>query len=240
MSRTDKTRPYWVKVQDHGVEHHDHSRLGEEVWYSRNMVDEDGNPVFEELPYFHSVGDLLASKDERLADWSWVTDRGLTIPKRGEDGKELRIWRWNREYQVTKTRIENKARNDAMYLRAHGHPDTALVEAGTYKRPKQERYLAYTVPDRCTIDDKPNMVSRWSNANPCYMEADWDGAFRTMFRYRCSCCSPQGYNAAKRAIARDTLKEVAKQYNSGEDDWEDAFDARENITPRRKAGQSWW
>lgn len=24
MSRTDKTRPYWVKLQEHPVEHHDH------------------------------------------------------------------------------------------------------------------------------------------------------------------------------------------------------------------------
>lgn len=240
MSRTDKTRPYWVKVNDHGVEHHDHSALGEEVWRDRDMKDEDGNPVFEELPYYFSVGDLLADKDARLDDWMWVTTRGYVMPKRNADGTPIRIWRWNKDHQVVKARGGNKVRSEAMYLRAHGGSDAVLVEAGTYKRPKQERYLAYTIPDHCTIGEKDHMVGRWHNANPCYMEADWDGAFRTMFRYRCSCCSPQGFNTAKRAIARDTLKEVAKQYNSGEDDWEDAFDARENITPRRKAGQSWW
>ena len=240
MSRTDKTRPYWVKVNDHGVESHDHSRLGEDVWHTRNVTDEDGNLVLEELPYYFSVGDLLANHAEEYASWKWVADRGLVMPKRGADGKELRFWRWRNEYMETKARGGNKMRSEAMWLRAHGHSDTALVEGGTYKRPKQERYVAYTIPDHCTIDEKPNMIGRWSNANPCYMEADWYGEFQTQFRYRCSCCSPQGYNTAKRAIARDTLKEIAKQYNSGEEDWEDAFDARENITPRRKAGQSWW
>lgn len=238
MSRTDKTRPYWVKVNDHGVEHHDHSRLGEEVWYTRDVKDEDGKTVLEEVPYFHTVGDLLA-KPETMYSWAWVTDKGLSIPKRSESGEEIRYWRWNRDYSIARSRSNTKVRSDAMWLRAHGHPDSTLVEGGIYRRPKQERYLAYTVPDHCTIDEKPLMVSRWSNANPCYMEADWYGADRNVYKYRCSCCSPQGYNAAKRAIARDTLKEVAKQFNSGEEFWEDSFD-RENITPRRKAGQSWW
>lgn len=238
MSRTDKTRPYWVKVNDHGVEHHDHSRLGEEVWRTRNVKDEGGNLVFEELPYYHSVGDLLARPESM---YSWATAYAL-IPKRDEDGKEFRYWIWNRDYSVVTERGQNKMRSEAMWLRAHGYADSTLVKGGYYKRPKQERYLAYTIPNHCTIDephDEFGRANNWRGVGPCYMEADWQGEFRSMYRYRCSCCSPRGYNAAKRAVARDTLRTTAKAYNSGEEFWEDEFD-RENITPRRKAGQSWW
>ncbi|UVG35175.1 hypothetical protein SEA_CECE_163 [Microbacterium phage Cece] len=238
MSRTDKTRPFWVKVNDHGVEHHDHSRLGEKRWRTRTVKDENGETVFEEVPFYHSVGDLL-NRPEGTFSWAWLTDRGLNIPKRTEKGEELRYWRWNRDYVVVRTRSQSKMIADAMWLRAHGHPDTTVVEGGYYRRPKEERVLWYIVPDHCTIDEKPKMHGRW-NANPCYMEADWYGVFRDMYKYSCSCCSPRGYNGASRATARDTLKAVTKAYNSGEDDYEDLLDHYDNITPRRKAGQSWW
>ena len=239
MSRTDKTRPHWVKVNDHGVEYHDHSMLGQPIWRTRNVTDADGELVYEELPYFYRVGELLADKDARIRDW--VSYSGYTLYERNEAGNILHAWRWNRDnYKHTEVRDINKVRSEAMWLRANGKGNATMVPAGKYERPKTERYIHSYVPDHCTIDEKSQMRNPRYSDNPCYIEADWWGADRGLYKYRCSCCSPQGYNTAKRAIARDTLKEVAKQYNSGEDDWEDSFDARENITPRRKAGQSWW
>lgn len=239
MSRTVKDRPYWVKVNEYGVEHHDHSSLGKEVWGNREMKDKNGNLVHEEVPFYHSVGDLLARPEDVFGSWPYLSGTGVVMPKRQDDGREIHVWRWNKSYRTVMERSIHKMRSEAMHLRAHGSSDKALVVGGTLSRPKMEKYLVRITPDHCTINEKVHSRGRW-NGNPCYMESDWNGEKRSIFKYRCSCCSPLGYNTAKRAIARDTLKEVSKQFNSGEDDWEDAFDARENITPRRKAGQSWW
>ncbi|UDL15926.1 hypothetical protein QEH42_gp292 [Microbacterium phage Pumpernickel] len=240
MSRTDKDRPYWVKVQDHGVEHHDHRNLGKEVWQYKDVLDEDGKPVIEEVPFFHFVGDILASKEERKDEFSTFSQRRSQTDKRDSDGDYIRSWYWNgRDCTVTSYRKTESVISDAMYARAQGLPDTYLIAAGTYTRRVRERYLAYTIPDHCTINDEtPKPARWWLNHNPCYMEADYANDFRI---YACSCsmCNPGRDHEGDRAFKRNTLKNMIKAANSGDEDWEDGFEGR-NLTPPRRAGQSWW
>lgn len=233
MSRTDKTRPHWVKVNDHGVEFHDHSRLGEKVYRSRPVKDENGDFVTEIVPRYVYADEYLRYREEqrqmRLRHWrEW---EHVSSPRsRDEDGFTIY---YVRDGDYVSTRAEGKVMQDAQRAVADGHPRT-LIETGTYRRRVMERYLAYTIPDHCTIDEKPRMVGRWSNANPCYMEANW-GADINIYRCNCSMCrgSDPSYERARRRNNRDQMRKVIKLANSGEEDWEDGWNDLKVTTPTR-------
>jgi len=230
MSRTDKTRPFWVKVQDHGIEHHDHSQFGEEIWRDRPVLDEDGKRVMETVPHYSRADEYLS---ERSATRTFYIATPL---HRDEDGR--RIFFFN-VTTLEKARKQHEIRLDADRAIREGDPKR-LIETGTYTRVKRERYLAYTMADHCTIDDKRSETRSWGGRDqPCYMEGDWYGANRAIFKYRCSCCHPRPEYSAQRSMTRDALNTLAKGYNSGEDDWEGAAD-RYDLTPKRKTTKSWW
>ena len=51
MSRTDKDRPWYIQSSDPTelrYAHHNHSRFGQKIVYSRLVTDADGNSVYEE------------------------------------------------------------------------------------------------------------------------------------------------------------------------------------------------
>lgn len=230
MSRTDKTRPFWVKVMDHGIEHHDHSRLGEEVWRSRSIRDENGEFVLEIVPKFSRAQEYLTKRRENRsgAYFIWTPQEF--------DAEGRRIWQWQKDATGT-DRKAHRIFEDASRAVAEGDP-WRLIETGTIQRRKEECYLAYTIPDHCTIDERfdqhgePN--SRRGHS-PCYMEANWRGADWKQYTCNCSMCrgTDPTYESSRRRNTRDVLRKATKLANSGEDDWDEGFNDLAVTTPLR-------
>lgn len=234
MSRTDKTRPHWVKVNDHGYEHHEHDLFGLEVYRTRPIKDEDGNFVYEVAPTYVRAESYLRHRH--------ITALNRTRPY------------WEREFISSVNQLTEAGRMiftayDESYL--HGERPTneviaeaehavkvgdkrRLIEYGRYRRRKMERYLAYTVADHCTIDEPANMYGRYVNCNPCYKEADWYGDIN-VYRCNCSMCrgSDPSYERSRRRNNRDQMRKVTKLANSGEEDWEDGWNDLKVTTPIR-------
>lgn len=226
MSRTDKTRPYWVKVNDHGVEHHDHSHLGEEVWRKRAVKDSNGVFVMEEATFYRQAQDVL-EKEDRTSYFYKVYRTYYS-----EDGKRRY---YLRQGEIASERPTNKVIAEAEAAVAAGDP-RCLIRAGTYMRNVMEEYLAYTIADHCTIDEKRNTTGwRWSRSQPCYMEADWRGADRNQFRCSCRMCSGRDphFERARRRNKRDQLRQATKLANSGVEDWHEDWNDLRVTTPLR-------
>lgn len=59
MSRTDKDRPYWVRIadpeEDRRISHTRHWHLGTPIYISLKVRDEDGYPIYDEETYKYSA-----------------------------------------------------------------------------------------------------------------------------------------------------------------------------------------
>ncbi len=232
MSRTDKTRPYWVKVNDHGVEHHDHSQLGQEVWRSRPMKDKNGKVIHEGAPVYVKAKEYILY---RQALRSHTLGFSTQIRHYDEDG--YRIFSWRIENSMV-SRKPQRVWDEATQAVSENQWEKRIV-LGTYLRPKTESYLAYTIADHCTIGEKNHGGGGRYGPNPCYMEANWNGVDRKQFSCGCDMCSWNGDYARDRRSIRDTLKAAVKATNSGDEDWEDEFDSYD-FTPNRRGGRSRW
>ncbi len=236
MSRTDKDRPYWVKTQDEGVPHHDHTRLGAPIYHINYLTDEDDNKVMERVPFYKKACEIIAKyaevKRPGMFDWSDYTG---SFSAYGVDGYYHYFRKTSDKVQF---RNEGEVFEDAFNACEFGDPNRMIL-AGTYERQVRERYIAGYVQDHCTIDEmeprNPRGIGVLYGQYPCYK------TFSNSPTFRCSCemCNPGVNYAGVRAAKRDTLRKMTKAYNSGDEDWEDAFD-RDNITPSRKSFQSWW
>jgi len=226
LSRTDKTRPYWVKVNDHGIEHHDHSSLGKEVWRKRAVRDEDGNPVKEEATLYRRASDILVKEDRTY--FFYKTYRTYY----DETGKSLY---YHNVRDLRSERPTNKVIAEAEHAVAYDEPNK-LIRVGTYMRTVMEDYLAYTIADHCTIDEKRATTGwRSSGQQPCYMEADWNGEDRNQFRCTCCMCSGRDphFERARRRNKRDELRKATKLANSGVEDWAEDWNDLKVTTPLR-------
>jgi len=230
MSRTDKTRPFWVKVQDHGIEHHDHSRLGEEVWRTRPIRDENGDFVLEIVPKFSRANEYIRKRRENREG----TFGYWTPSEYDSDGH--RIWMWSVETNVS-ARKPHEILVEAERAVEQGDP-MRFIQTGTYRRRKQERYLAYTIPDHCTIDerfDSHGEPNTRRGISPCYLEANWRGEDWKQYTCNCSMCrgTDPAYESSRRRNTRDVLRKATKLANSGEDEWDDGFNDLAVTTPLR-------
>jgi len=226
MSRTDKTDPFWVKVQRYGVEDHDHRHLGKEVWHSRPVRDDEGNIVREEAPLYREAKDILTPEDRK--------DFWYRSYRRYFNEDHTRIYYHTTSDMLTERPI-NWVLDAARKAVAEGDPKR-LVLTGTFSRVKRERYLAYTVPDHCTINEEPlKGEARPYGARPCGLEADWYGLNRNTYRCNCSMCrgTDPSYERSRRRNGRDELRKVTKLANSGAEDWEDGYNELKMTTPLR-------
>lgn len=224
MSRTHKTDPFYVKVRRHHVESHDHSRLGREVWRTRNVRDENGERIVEPFTFYHTAASIIRAEKYYFS----------YLVKLDENGTSFYGWQFKET--VTLTRKEKLLR-EAREAVSQGDPDRMIV-GGTAERYKTERYLHHTIPNHCTIEEaKAEKVPHWRSDLPCTLEADWNGA-PDIYRCNCSMCRG-GYEAenARRRASRDSLRSAVKLANSGYEDWEDDWNDLPNTTPNRYSGR---
>jgi hypothetical protein len=229
MSRTDKTRPYWVKVNDHGVEHHDHSHLGEEVWRERVVRDENGEIVTRESEVYRSAYDIVREQSASDRNRLWF---GTYWHLHDDEGRRC----WGLKKDDCYNLVPNNWVIDRARRAINEGDHSRLIHVGYAKVNVFEKYLAYTIADHCTIDEKRQHTG-WARAGaqPCYMEADWRGEDRNQFR--CSCCMCSGrdphFERARRRNKRDELRKATKLANSGREDWADDWNDLKVTTPLR-------
>lgn len=227
MSRTDKHRPYWVKTNDQGIEHHDHSKLGEEVWRKRMVVDAERKPIIEVVTTYAYADDYLRSiRRDIIGDYS---DR---------DQYGNRLWFFGHLGRVS-YRKPGLIHSDAYRAVNEGDPKR-LIEVGTHSQRKFEYYHAYTIPNECTIGMRHDAYGNPTSGRgvyPCYMEANW-ASDRSVYACSCSYCNPGVDYGSVRRKKREMLGKAKRNYNSGDENWFDCMDG-DDITPSRKTYRAW-
>ena len=229
MSRTDKTRPYWVKVNDEGtVEHRHHiSRWGGRARYrTEKVLDAEGNPVIEDHEIWRTAKSVIQT-EPRLKPGSYQAEAIRWDPRND-------TFRYT-EYTQTTYNVANPVYSEAEHLIALGMPD-ALVLVRIDRREKVERILIKEATGHgCDYEEGKTLTQRELWSNNCTPTLPW---WRSGYS-RCSCCSLHVMHDEQRAQVRDVTKRMVKAYNSGEDDWEDDFDG-DYITPIRRHSRSRW
>jgi len=212
MSRTDKDRPYWVRLNDDATSTwHDHLHLGEDVYRTRVVRDAQGQPVTEQVPRSMSATDIVKSH----------------------------FGYFDRNYFLSFGRISEKIFQLARELHGAGRGDEQIIY-GYDTRYVRERYLAYTIADHCTEGEpvKAGQQYYWSGSQPCIPEIRG----LTRYDYTWSMSNKKHHFSRaryshERAVARDTLGGVVRAYNSGYDveDWdEDTY-----LTAQHRHSMDW-
>lgn len=210
MSRTDKDRPYWVKVNDEGtVVHYHHSG-----WNSRRsrrsfkkVFDDEGNPVME-------------TREVKLTAKRVIE----TVPRLKAVPYTKEVPRWDSrsqsfyytEWAGISAKIANPIYSEAERLIALGMPD-AMVTIRIDTVQKMEEVWPEPA-EYCDLDLSPGNRRPWRNS--CGKELPY---WKAGYSCRCSWCKP-GDEPRQRTRQRNMLHNMRKAANSGEDGWEDSFD----------------
>lgn len=219
MSRTDKDRPYWVKVQDEGVETHSHhsNQWGRRSRYQTIKVyDDEGNPVMEEREV------KLTAK--RVIE---------TVPrlKSVAYSEESPFWaRWQGFYTTSwkpvSSKLANPVYSEAERLIALGMPE-ALVTIRIDTVQKVERVWVKGSDECDYSEDVPRDHKEMRERN-CSKELPyWKGPGH---HCRCSWCRPSD-EPRQRTRKRVFLTAMVKRANSGDEDWEDDFNELDLSQP---------
>jgi len=221
MSRTDKDRPYWVKVNAEGTAiDHDHLNFGREYYRDVYVKDKHGNLIYEDRPLYRTAYVIVHGP---LYAWQRYGYSGIRYVNPGS---------------VTNSRTFF---NEARKATGSGLPDKEIL-VGWYRAAKTERILYKTVADHCTgaapvVDWKrqKSVVEPYVEA-PCTKalseaqhESAWhNGGYRGY--------GVNMYHRSRRSEKRDMLKGVAKHYNAGFE--VDDYDEVEKLTAPVRRG--WW
>ncbi|MGL4998009.1 MAG: hypothetical protein ACRC5T_03325 [Cetobacterium sp.] len=224
MSRTDKDRPYWVRVNDEAsLTHHDHTAFGRTYYRSVPVRDADGNPVYEDVPYRISARTIV---EEGLVNY--MISRHFRIPEQFPSPESL-----------SSSRRENIIREAIQY---HGWGlGYHQIIVGTRKVVKYER-KEYTTLSYCTegvplAGPYDTYYSR--NQRPCrpYLPYEGKREYYTSNMSRAKAAISKKRNGHSRAEARNTLAQVAQRWNSG-DDIED-YDNEKFLTAQHRHSMAW-
>lgn len=217
MSRTDKDRPYWVKVADEGVEthyHHDNYRRRGRYTYEK-VFDDEGNPVMEErivkLPAKRVIETVPRLKSVPYTKEVW-------FPYRDREGFYTTLW------NGVSANVANPVYSEAEHLIALGMPD-AMVTIRVDVVQKVEKVY---VPREEGCDYDPDAKTKelyWQRT--CGKELPW---WKAGYSCRCSWCRP-GDEPRQRTRKRNFLTAMTKAANSGEDGWEDDFNELDLSQP---------
>lgn len=221
MSRTYKDRPYWVRLNDEGIIHHNHS--GSDSWgrtkrvqYGKPILGGDGKPVMETVEETKKAS-YIAEHAPRTKDYQVE----VIWPERMIES--MRYSNGSRLLTVTGKGI-NHLWQEAQNLVNQGKGDTLLVYR-TYERPvRKVTVVEYSyecdahLPSRPYNSDLPAAMN-CTRVLPSAQERRW-----------CSCvqCEPGGIYSEKqsRTARKNTLRAMAKAYD-GSDDWQDEYESRE-------------
>ena len=216
MSRTDKDRPYWVKVQDEGVERHHHHATYRRGGYSKfeKVFDANGDPVMEDREV------KLTAK--RVIE---TVPRLKAVPY----SKEAPYWDRNKgwyytEWKMISATVANPAYSEAEHLIAMGMPDALVLIRVDKVQKLEETWVNRSV--ECDYD--PEASGRdyyWKNN--CGKELPY---WKAGYSCRCSWCKPAEEPRSRRK-KRDFLKKMTKAANSGEEAWEDDFNELDLSQP---------
>ncbi|QIG57870.1 hypothetical protein SEA_PAULODIABOLI_176 [Microbacterium phage PauloDiaboli] len=221
MSRTDKDRPYWVRLKDEGVMVHDHqarSYRNRRGYNIEKVFDDEGNPVMETREVKLTAKRVIETQPRMkevpyTAEVLWGNER---------DGFYTRLWNG-----VSK-RLANPAYSEAARLVSLGMPD-AMVTIRTETVQKTEKVYP-PAPDPDTICDAEEALADPKNpwGYRCSMEIPYWS--RNYYRCRCSWCRP-GDEPRQRNRKRTFVTAMRKRANSGDEDWEDEFNELDLSQP---------
>jgi hypothetical protein len=210
MSRTDKDRPYWVKCNEEATYvWHDHQRFGEERYKNVAVKDEKGNIVYDEEPVYARAGEIYFG--------GYNYSKYVHLPDHDREA------------------VRREA-TDALFKARMDKP----IFVGTRRTRRTERVLDFVVKDYCTEGEKYTRGGWHYNSDlPCtpYLEIE----NRKKFYVSDMSAKKHSYSrkrySTERVTARDTLRNNAKRYNSGEDvdDWDEDV----NLTAQHRHSMNW-
>jgi hypothetical protein len=83
MSRTDKDRPYWVRIADPKEDrriHHNHYWFGAPIRRRVHKVDENGDPIYTEGEHTYRVAPYIDRDEEGNEQLRWYVTKRYRIP----------------------------------------------------------------------------------------------------------------------------------------------------------------
>ncbi|UDL16403.1 hypothetical protein SEA_ZOOMAN_154 [Microbacterium phage Zooman] len=232
MSRTDKDRPYWVKVRDEGVPTHDHSKLGEPIWRRRYQKDDEGNQVITRRPLYQKAKTIIdrwaTPKQKQTWDY-WSQQRA---ERSGYNDHGYYTWLADRDNFVARNPADVFA--DAFTAVELFDPEKRIL-VGTYDGAAFEMYIAGYVQDHCTVDEEEVKGKDWLNGQfPCYKTWDF---YNSTFRCSCDMCNPGIDHSRIRTQKRINNTKLRKLANAGED--LDDYDMECFVPNRREMAHNW-
>lgn len=213
MSRTDKDRPYWVKLNDTSdVSDHDHTLFGKKVYRSRKVRDDEGNPVMVSTPWGYPARTILYIISGKPAHIDGAKMAAILIQR-----------------EVARELVQNGK-------------DWEQVVCGYELRPKYEQYLFGTYADHCTEGEKMTDYAVGRNSQrllPCTpaLTGENIGAVYTYNKAGVKKSVSRVVYGNERNTERATLGAAARAWNSGEDiqDW----DADTDLTGQHHHSMKW-
>lgn len=217
MSRTDNTRPYWVKVnQDAKYTRHDHLSFGRVHRRYVTVRDKNGRPVMETVPFVVPAYRLV--------------HRGLF----GYTYEPLVDAALGRMSSAVRENVFRVARHHV----ASGRPYEKIV-IGTREVYKREVRIISVTADHCT-EGAPYPKTFYSNWElPCVPELTTAQYRKLGSGLRAGKLSSalREKNGSDRAYRRAVLGEIKKSWNSGYD-IED-YDNEKSLTDQQRRSIQW-
>lgn len=231
MSRTRKDAPFWVRLNRiHTSTNHDHLNLGKKVYFSRPVLDENGDRMYDTVA-IHIKASVLAK--HVCPEWN--------TPEAYFHGSEhFRLLRKADvpSWSCTDISFPRNVFQRARELCANGYEDE-LMYIDTYERLRTEEYLAYEYKDYCTEGEPDTQYFGRHRGlmNPCTPNWTHDMPFPSGISRKKGFYTREHYGH-ERVNARDILKDVAKGYNSGED-IEEFEDDIHSTTAQHRHSMAW-
>ena len=204
MSRTDKDRPYWVRLNDEGaLTEHNHLVLGRKYYRTRVVRDKSGRPEYEDVPVYREA--------------TYVAFHGIYA----EIGFRL-------EKNAAPV-FSGPVRREALRLHSSGRGKD-LIEVWTERRRKTETYVFSENYDFCTegmkLSDRNWYAGRSDSrqmglpCTPAFSPGEsWWHFGTTVMREN----EHARYYTKERTEHRGHFAKLTKLWNSGDDlgDWDE-------------------
>jgi len=233
MSRTDKDRPFWVQINDPGNPvDHDHSHLGETVYGRKYLYNPDKSKVMVEEEFFATADAIIRTYTHDTSFFSYLPHPSAS----NSDG--LYIWlSGDYEYYPSRTVLK------AAHVTKGKYGGDTLMPMGKRTIHAYEITLLYTIPDHCTEGAKATLDNPWgwSREAPCTptLPSHLGGwSLQSRNRSKAKTSIRRTRNGMSRVRARDTLKDLAKNWNAGED-IEDVEDRALPLTGQHRHSMLW-
>mgnify|MGYP001615545984 CR=1 FL=1 len=224
MSRTFKHAPYWVLLNRHGLEDHDHtfthrwhhhdSEGTYRVKIGRPILDEDGKPVFEDSPEYQSA-EWIAKYAQRTKTYQVE----VKWPESMLQSMRYLIANGSRIMTVSGRGV-NPIWQEAQQLVNEGKGQTLLVYR-TVRRVKRMQTKVY-IPDYCTGSEPLTVHDRWAHDRPCGKTMPND-FFGPRYTHSWDKAGRKAERGGLRGRTKMSGRRLANAYNSGFDIEDDEY-----------------